>query len=70
MAEDILQRGVFLSGGGALLDGIAERLGEMLNLPITIGENPPDDVAVGCCLAASDDRIAQRLIQSGCMIEL
>lgn len=70
MAEDLLQRGVFLSGGGALLDGIAERLGEMLNLPITIGENPQDDVALGCCLAASDDRVAQRLIQAGSMIEL
>lgn len=70
MAEDILQRGIFLSGGGALLDGLQERLGEVLGMPVTLGENPQDDVARGCCIAASDDRIAQRLVQSGCMIEL
>ena len=70
MAEDILRRGIFLSGGGALLEGLPERLGEMLNLPVTVGENPQDDVAVGCCAAAADDRIAQRFLQSGCLIEL
>lgn len=70
MAEDILQRGVFLSGGGALLDGLSDRLSDMLGMPVTVGENPQDDVAVGTCVAASDDRIAQRFIQSGCMIEL
>ena len=70
MAEDILQRGVFLSGGGALLGGLPEKLGEMLGMPVTVGENPQDVVSVGCCIAASDDRVAQRLAQSGCLIEL
>lgn len=70
MAEDILQRGVFLSGGGALLDGLRDRLSDMLNLPVTLGENPQDDVAKGACLAASDARVAQRLAQTGCLIEL
>lgn len=70
MAEDILQRGVFLSGGGALLDGLPERLSEVLNLPVTIGENPQDDVSVGCCAVAADDRLIQRFAQSGCLIEL
>ena len=54
----------------ALLVGLPERLGEMLNLRVTVGENPQDDVAVGCCAAAADDRIAQRFLQSGCLIEL
>lgn len=70
MAEDILQRGVFLSGGGAQLDGLKERLSDMLNLPVSVGENPQDDVARGCCIAASDNRLAQRLAQTGCLIEL
>lgn len=70
MAEDILQRGVFLSGGGALLDGLADRLGEMLGMTVTVGENPQDDVAVGTCIAAADDHIAARFAQSGCLIEL
>ena len=70
MVEDILQRGVFLSGGGAQLDGLCERLADMLSLSITVGEKPQDDVALGCCIAASDDRIAQRFAQTGCLIEL
>ena len=70
MAEDILDRGVFLSGGGAQLDGLSDRLSDMLNMPVTVGENPQSDVALGCCIAASDDRVAQRFIQSGCLIEL
>ena len=70
MAEDILERGITLSGGGALMDGLAERLTDMLNLPVNVGENPQDDVAVGCCMAASDDRLASALQQSGCLIEL
>ena len=70
MAEDILQRGVFLSGGGAQLDGLSERLSDMLNLSVNVNENPQDNVARGCCLAASDSRLAQRLAQTGCLIEL
>lgn len=70
MAEDILNRGVHLSGGGAQLDGLKERLSDMLNMPVSMGENPQDDVAKGCCMAASDARIAQRFSQTGCLIDL
>ena len=38
LAEDILPQGVYLSGGGALLEGIGDRLGEMLGLSVTMGE--------------------------------
>jgi len=70
MAEDILQRGVYLSGGGAQLDGLRERLSDMLNISVSVSENPQDHVARGCCLAASDARIFQKLAQTGCLIEL
>ncbi len=70
MAEDILSRGVFLSGGGAQLDGLSERLSDMLNIQVSVGENPQDEVAKGACLAASDSRVAQRFLQTGCLIEL
>ena len=70
MAEDILQRGVYLSGGGAQLDGLSERLSDMLNLTVSINENPQDHVSRGCCIAASDSRLAQKLAQTGCLIEL
>ncbi|MEE1200706.1 MAG: rod shape-determining protein [Christensenellales bacterium] len=70
MAEDILQRGIFLSGGGSLLDGLPDRLSDLLNLPVTIGENPQDDAAIGACIAASDDQVMHRLSLSGCLIDL
>ena len=70
MAEDILERGAFLSGGGAQLEGLSEMLGETLGLPVTIGETPQDDVARGACLAASDEKLNDKLAQSGCLLGL
>ena len=42
LAEDILPQGLYLSGGGALLEGLSERLGEMLGLKVSIDEIPQD----------------------------
>jgi len=70
LAEDILPQGLFLSGGGALLEGLAGRLGEMLGLHVTMDENPQDDVSLGCCMIASSDRLMQKFEQSGCLIEI
>ena len=70
LAEDIITHGVHLSGGGALLAGLKERLAQMLNVPVHIGENPQDEVALGACIAASDDRIYQKLGFTGCLLEI
>ena len=70
LAEDMLTHGIHLAGGGALLEGLRERLAAMLNVPVSIGENPQDEVALGACIAASDDRIYQKLIATGCLIEV
>ena len=40
LAADILDRGIILTGGGALLKGIDERLREETNLPIHVAEDP------------------------------
>lgn len=70
LAEDLLTHGVHLSGGGALLEGLRERLAQMLNLPVNVGENPQDEVALGACIAASDEKIYQKLIATGCLLEV
>lgn len=70
LAEDILPQGLTLSGGGARLEGLAERLGEMLDLKVSIDENPQDDTALGLCMIASSDRLMQKFEQSGCLIEI
>lgn len=69
LAEDIIKNGVRLSGGGALLDGLRERLSELLGLNVTVGEDPQDEVALGACMAAADDKIFQKLVTSGCLLE-
>ena len=69
LAEDILTNGIHLSGGGALLTGLPERLSVLLNIPVSIGEAPQDEVALGACIAAADDRIYQKLSASGSIIE-
>lgn len=47
LSADIIDRGVFLSGGGALLHGIDQLLSEELKVPVFISENPLNCVAVG-----------------------
>ena len=42
----------------------------MLNVPVSIGENPQDEVALGACIAASDDKIFQKLSATGCLLEV
>ena len=70
LSEDILPNGIYLSGGGALLEGLPERLGEMLKLNVMVDDHPQDDVALGACLAASNERLAQKIELSGCLIEI
>ncbi|NNU87470.1 rod shape-determining protein [Geobacillus sp. MR] len=47
LSADIIDRGVILTGGGALLHGIDLLLAEELKLPVFIAENPMDCVAIG-----------------------
>ena len=70
LAEDLLTNGIHLSGGGALLEGLRERLTNLLGIPVNISENPQDEVARGACIAASDDKIYQKLQQTGCLLEV
>ncbi|KMY55654.1 rod shape-determining protein MreB [Bacillus sp. FJAT-27231] len=47
LSADIIDRGVILTGGGALLHGIDQLLAEELKVPVFIAENPMDSVAIG-----------------------
>ena len=47
LASDIIDRGIVITGGGALLDGISQRFSEVLTVPVMVAETPLDDVAVG-----------------------
>ncbi|WP_453993090.1 rod shape-determining protein MreB [Bacillus nitroreducens] len=47
LSADIIDRGVILTGGGALLHGIDQLLAEELRVPVLIAENPMECVAIG-----------------------
>ena len=47
LSADIIDRGVFLTGGGALIHGIDQLLAEELKVPVFIADNPLDCVAKG-----------------------
>ena len=47
LAADIMEQGIVLTGGGALLHGIDVRLSSETGMPILIADNPLHSVAIG-----------------------
>ncbi|MFC0270160.1 rod shape-determining protein [Metabacillus herbersteinensis] len=47
LASDIMDRGIVLTGGGALLRNLDKIISEETNMPVIIAENPLDCVAIG-----------------------
>ncbi|WP_396234385.1 rod shape-determining protein [Caldifermentibacillus hisashii] len=61
LSADIIDRGVILTGGGALLHGIDTLLAEELKVPVFIADNPMDCVAVGTGIMLDNiDKIDRR----------
>ncbi|NIJ07625.1 rod shape-determining protein MreB [Sphingomonas vulcanisoli] len=54
LAADIVDQGIVVTGGGALLAGIDDVLREATGLPVTIAENPLTCVALGTGRALED----------------
>jgi rod shape-determining protein MreB len=47
LSADIIDRGVILTGGGAMLHGMEKLLAEELKVPVAVSENPMNCVALG-----------------------
>ncbi|AIF66930.1 rod shape-determining protein [Terribacillus saccharophilus] len=47
LAADIMDRGIVLSGGGALLRNLDSVISEETKMPVFVAENPLDSVAIG-----------------------
>jgi len=61
LSADIIDRGVILTGGGALLHGIDLLLAEELKVPVLVAENPMDCVAIGTGLMLENiDKVTSR----------
>lgn len=64
LASDIIDRGIVLTGGGALLRGMDQFLTRETGVPVYRAENPMIAVAVGAGRALEDPAILRRITQN------
>ncbi|KPJ74875.1 MAG: rod shape-determining protein MreB, partial [Deltaproteobacteria bacterium SG8_13] len=62
LSADIVDRGIVLTGGGALLKNLDKLLREETSLPITINEDPLTTVALGSGKALDSLEILKRVM--------
>ncbi|MCW2950687.1 MAG: cell shape determining protein MreB/Mrl family, partial [Thermoleophilia bacterium] len=60
LASDIMDRGIMLAGGGALLNGLDERLRHDTHMPVHIAESPLTCVAIGAGRSLEEYETIQR----------
>jgi rod shape-determining protein MreB len=63
LSGDVMDRGIALTGGGALLRGLDERLREETGMPIQLADNPLESVVLGTGKCVEDfDALQQVLV--------
>lgn len=61
LVGDIMERGIYLAGGGALLPGIDKMVEEATKMPVHIAEDPLTCVVRGCGKVLEDDGFLARI---------
>ncbi|CAN5550656.1 MAG: rod shape-determining protein [Pyrinomonadaceae bacterium] len=61
VAADIYDRGVILTGGGALLDGIDKYMRNFINLPVTVSEEPRYATVMGLVKMFDDTKLLEKV---------
>ena len=65
LASDVFDSGVTLTGGGALMYGLAEAVGDALNIPCRVSPDARDCVVLGCAKVLSDPAGMRHLLANG-----
>ena len=64
LAGDLMERGMTLAGGGALLHGFAERMSEECQMPARLAESPLTCVAIGSGQALEEFEAIKRALKN------
>jgi rod shape-determining protein MreB and related proteins len=64
LSGDVMDRGIVLTGGGALLRGLDERLRQETGMPIHIAEDPLDSVALGSGKCVEEFEALQQVLDA------
>ena len=64
LASDIFDSGVTLTGGGALLYGLSEAIGDALNIPCQVSADARDCVVLGCAKVLTDPSGTRHLLEN------
>ncbi|MBO0837794.1 MAG: rod shape-determining protein, partial [Actinobacteria bacterium] len=62
LAGDVMDRGIALTGGGALLRGLDERLREETGMPIHLTDDPLESVVLGTGKCVEDFETLQQVL--------
>ncbi|TAL13055.1 MAG: rod shape-determining protein [Frankiales bacterium] len=64
LSGDVMDRGIVLTGGGALLHGLDERLRHETGMPVHVADNPLDSVAIGTGKCVEEFEALQQVLIS------
>ncbi|MGL4911373.1 MAG: rod shape-determining protein [Romboutsia sp.] len=62
LASDIMENGIMLTGGGALLRGLDKLVKQETGMPVQIAESPLDCVAIGTGKSVEDQEIFEKVL--------
>lgn len=65
LTSDVLEHGILLTGGGALLQGIDELIAERTKIPVIIVEDPLTTVVRGCAKLLDDPTLLSQVKVTG-----
>ena len=64
LASDIYDRGLTLSGGGAMLRNLDRRVRQETGLPVQLAEDPLTSVVMGAGILLEDTKLLKRMMRT------